>query len=245
MSPANVNYLLKHNPEIPPETVEVNPNSIELTGNFVTEAEKLQIRKKFNIPGKAVVFVYGGNLGKPQGLDFLTKVVQASKDKNDTFFLVVGWGTEFDRLDRWFKRQNPPNALLLPGLPRNEYDRLVQACDVGLILLDKRFTIPNFPSRLLSYMECKMPVLIATDENSDMGKIAEENGFGLFSVHGDVVKFNNQLEKITGNQNMINEMGENGYQYLLNNYTVDHSYKIIMKHFNEKDTHSNTLKKND
>ena len=50
------------------------------------------------------------------------------------------------------------NAKLYPYLPKEEYDELVPACDVGLILLDPRFTIPNFPSRLLTYMEFSMPV---------------------------------------------------------------------------------------
>ena len=57
---------------------------------------------------------------------------------------------------------------------REEYDNLVQICDVGLIFLNARFTIPNFPSRLLSYTEIGKPVLAATDENTDIGKIIEE-----------------------------------------------------------------------
>ncbi len=231
MSPANVDYLLSHNPEISPEKVEINPNSIELSDKYLTEKEKIEVRREFYIPQGRTVFVYGGNLGKPQGIDFLTDVIKANEKNDNTYFLVVGSGTEFTRLNNWFNINRPENAKLIADLPKAKYDKLVQSCDVGLIFLDKRFTIPNFPSRLLSYLEYKMPVLIASDENSDMGKIAEENGFGLFSVHGDIVKFNKQLEKITGNQNMINEMGEYGYQYLLNNYTVDHSYKIIMKHF--------------
>ena len=51
---------------------------------------------------------------------------------------------------------------------------LANSCDVGLIFLDKRFTIPNFPSRLLSYMQASMPVLAATDVNTDIGKVIEE-----------------------------------------------------------------------
>jgi glycosyltransferase involved in cell wall biosynthesis len=242
MSPANIDYLLSHNPEIPPEKVEVNPNSIELTDSYLTEEEKSEVRREFNIPPGRTVFVYGGNLGKPQGIDFLTDVIKANEKNENTWFLVVGSGTEFTRLNNWFNINRPENAKLIAGLPKAKYDQLVQSCDVGLIFLDKRFTIPNFPSRLLSYLEYRMPVLIATDENSDMGKIAEENEFGLYSVHGDLVKFNTQLEKLAGNQNRIEEMGKNGYHFLLNNYTVEHSYKMIMKHFKKEAAQSNTQK---
>jgi len=37
-----------------------------------------------------------------------------------------------------------------------------------MIFLDYRFQIPNFPSRLLSYMAAGMPVIVATDPNTDM-----------------------------------------------------------------------------
>ena len=230
MSPANVTYLLKHNPEIPADKVEVNPNSIDLTNHCITEEEKVQIRKKYDVPENATVFVYGGNLGRPQGLDFLPEVIQTSKDKNDAFFLVVGSGTEFDRLNGWFKQQNPLNAILLPELPKNEYDNLVQACDVGLILLDKRFTIPNFPSRLLSYLEYQMPVIAATDPNTDIGKIAEENGFGFSVLNGDLEKMNRTIDWFLKNKKELKQMGETGFEYLKKYYLVEHTYNILKKH---------------
>ena len=55
-------------------------------------------------------------------------------------------------------------------MAKDDYDKMVGMANVGLIFLDKRFTIPNFPSRLLSYMEGSIPVLAATDVNTDVGK---------------------------------------------------------------------------
>ena len=238
MSPANVAYLLKHNPKITPDKVEVNPNSIELNGNYISTEEKIEIRKKYNIPEKSIVFVYGGNLGKPQGLNFLLEVIQANKQKENVFFLIVGSGTEYNKLNNWFNKNKPENALLLSALPKESYDKLIQTCEVGLILLDKRFTIPNFPSRLLSYLEYKMPVISATDTVTDIGRITEENGFGFSLIHGEISVFNVPLDKIIKKHSTIKEMGENGYNFLMNNYTVNHSYKIIMSHFIEKVTQS-------
>jgi hypothetical protein len=36
-------------------------------------------------------------------------------------------------------------------------------------------------------------------------------------------------------KNLRQELGLNGNKYMLNNYTSKHAYKIIMKHFNEKE----------
>jgi glycosyltransferase involved in cell wall biosynthesis len=227
MSPANVDYLLKHNPEISPNRVEVCPNSIEPVEED-TGKDKV-IRTQYNIPSEATLYIYGGNLGKPQGLEFLTEVLEENNNKPDRFFIVIGSGTEKKKLTNWFQSHELSNAVMLDGMPKEAYDRLVRACDVGLIFLDRRFTIPNYPSRLLSYLEYKIPVLIASDTNTDIGIIAEQNGYGLWTEHGNIEKFNAHLDRLTGNKSLIRQMGKNAYGFLLKNYTVDKSYEIIMR----------------
>ena len=229
MSPANVNYVLKHNPEISPDRVEVCPNSIEPVEEVTGMKDTL--RTQYNIPAEATLYIYGGNLGKPQGLDFLTKVLEKNNNKPDRFFIVIGSGTEKQKLTDWFQSHQLSNAVMLDGLPKEDYDRLVRSCDVGLIFLDKRFTIPNYPSRLLSYLENKMPVLVASDTNTDVGPIAEENGYGLWAEHGDIEKFNKLLNVFCENPELRIRMGERGYRFLMENYTVEKSYNIIIKHF--------------
>lgn len=232
MSPANVQFLLEHNPEIKSDNIEVCPNSVELATNHAV-VDKDKIRKKFEIPVDSVVFIYGGNLGKPQGLDFLLRILNSNRDKNDRYFMVVGSGTEYGKISQWFDVNKPVNAQLLSALPKMDYDELVESCDVGLIFLDPRFTIPNYPSRLLSYLEYKMPVLMATDVNTDIGRIAEENGYGLWCENGDLEKFNLLLDKLASDPSLRNQMGENGYKFLEENYTVEKGYAIIMRHFDD------------
>lgn len=229
MSPANVDFVLRHNLYISPDRVEVNPNCAELSLESDCR-NKTEVRRKYNLPIETPVFIYGGNLGKPQGLDFLLRVLESNNKRNDCYFLVVGSGTQYAKIARWFELNKPANAQLLTGLPRDEYTELVCSCDVGLIFLDPRFTIPNYPSRLLSYLENKMPVLAATDINTDIGRIAEANGYGLWCESGDLKTFNHCLNRLL-EKKTIQIMGERGYLFLKENYQVDYSYQIIMNHF--------------
>jgi glycosyltransferase involved in cell wall biosynthesis len=231
MSPANVKYLIGHNPQITPSKIEVCPNSIKPVNNLLTPDQKKSIRIKYKIPLNSIVFIYGGNLGKPQGLDFFLKVLESNRDPLKAFFVIIGSGTEYSKIKSWFDRNNPANAILLSEMPKNEYDQLVQSCDVGMIFLDIRFTIPNYPSRLLSYLENKMPVIAATDPNTDVGKRAEENSYGFWSMSGDIESINKNIGKFSNNPDLIRGMGEFGYRFLRENYTVENSYKIIMSHF--------------
>ena len=222
MSPANVEYLLKHNQFIKAETVELCPNSIELQKNSEwLESDRKALLRNLNIPIDKLLFIYGGNLGRPQGVDFLMKVIAANENRDDTFFVIVGNGTEYGKMKRWFESNTLRNACLLSSLPKENYDKLVRSCDIGLIFLDKHFTIPNYPSRLLSYLENGMPVLLATDVNTDIGRIAEVNGYGLWTESGNLDMFMELVAWMSENREQRKVMGEKGYSYLLSNYTVE------------------------
>lgn len=232
MSPANVKFLLKHNDFIDKNRVEVAPNAIELKEKKLDEdqekSEWCYIRKKYDLPTDKLIFIYGGNLGKPQGIDYLIKCLDANKHRKDCYFVVVGNGTEFNKLSNWYDANKNCSVKLMQRLPEEDYDMLVRSCDVGLIFLDHRFTIPNYPSRLLSYLENKMPLLCATDPNTDIGRIAEENGYGYWCESNSVEAFTAMLDKMLASD--IKKMGEKGFQFLKENYLVEHTYNAIMSH---------------
>ena len=133
-----------------------------------------------------------GNLGRPQGIDFLIDCLKANENNDKIYFVIAGSGTEFIKLKTYFDSMKPTNFQLLQQLSKKDYEALVNSCDVGLILLDKRFTIPNFPSRLLSYMQAAIPVLSATDINTDIGKVIETGALGS-GVR--VIMLNNLMRK--------------------------------------------------
>lgn len=225
MSPSNVKYILKHNPEIDPKKVEVNPNSIEPLDINFSEQEKKAIRLKYGLPIDKKILVYGGNLGKPQGLDFLLETI-SSTNNSDIYFFIVGDGTEFLSLKNWFKEHEPNNAMLLNKLAKSDYDRLLAACDVGLIFLNKDFLIPNFPSRLLSYLEMRIPILVATDPNTDIGDIVEEYSCGYKVMAGNQIEMQKKINLLINNN--LSQLGENSFFLLKEKYVVDVTYRLII-----------------
>ena len=229
MSPANVEYILKNNPQIDRAKVEVCPNAIEPIDMSVSSDERKLMREQYGIPLDKKVFVYGGNLGKPQGIQFLIDCLRSQKNNKDAFFLIVGGGTEYGKLESYIDAENQSNVKLMARIPKEDYDRMVAACDVGMIFLDHRFTIPNFPSRLLAYMQAKLPVLAVTDPNTDVGKIITEGGFGWWCESKDTSDFVKTVEMIMADNE---PKGELAYDYLEKHYSVENDYKIIMTSLN-------------
>ena len=224
MSQANVDYVIAHNPEIDPRKVELCPNSIEVIDKSVNAATRQVIRNKYGIPLDKKVFVYGGNLGKPQGIPFVIECLKSCEDVKDAYFLIVGDGTEYGRLEEYANNSGQKNLKLMKRLPKEDYDTIVGACDVGMIFLDHRFTIPNFPSRLLSYMQAKIPVIAATDASTDIGQVITQGGFGWWCESNNSILFKQIIEKCI----YSDEMGDSGFDYLINHFSTKESYEIIV-----------------
>ena len=225
MSQANVDYVLLHNPEILAEKVGVCSNSIEVMSIKLNNDEKRLMRDKYGIPKDKMVFVYGGNLGKPQGIPFIIDCLKAQKQNTKAFFLLVGDGTEYSKLEAYFNKEKPTNMKLMRQLPKNDYNYMIAACDVGMIFLDHRFTIPNFPSRLLSYMQAKLPVIACTDPNTDIGKVIVDGGFGWWCESNNTAAFNEVIKGISSTDLAL--LGENAWNYLNEKYTAEKCFAEI------------------
>lgn len=227
MSQANVEYLLAHNPEISQEKVHVNPNSIRPTPADSIPANK-ELLKKYGIPESSVKLIYGGNLGKPQGIDFMLDVLKALSSQKDVFTLIVGDGTEYNKIAHFLKIEKISNARLVKSLPKDQYLALLRTMDVGLIFLDHRFTIPNFPSRLLDYMDASLPILLATDTATDVGAIVVNAGAGLSCRSNNVQAFLQCINKLQNDSGFRKKAGEASKKLLIHQFTVIKSADIII-----------------
>ncbi len=124
MSLGNKDFILKHNDYLAPENVEILPNATIIREPTPISLEgKREIRTKYGIPEDAVLFLYGGNFGKPQGIDFIIKVLEDNINKSHTYFFFVGKGTEFHRVENFIRSKKPRNISAHSFLPKQEYDR--------------------------------------------------------------------------------------------------------------------------
>ena len=235
MSGKNAEYILRHNNFIEKEKVEIFPNAIEPINRREKDEKNKGILKKYNIPEEATLFIYGGNLGKPQGIDFILDVIDNFSYVANGYLLIVGSGTEFGRIKNHIEKINSNCVSIIEALPKNEYDDLIACADVGLIFLDHRFTIPNFPSRLTSYMENSLPILAATDANTDIKDVLLESGSGFWCESTDVKEFIKYANLLSADKDLRERMGLKARLYLEQNYDIKDTVKILLRHI-EGDT---------
>lgn len=229
MSQANVDYVLKHNSWIESSKVTIAPNSIANDQNEAATDRKSELRSEFDIPVAAKVLIYGGNLGKPQGIPFLIKLLEQFCGDPNVYFVIIGSGTEYQILADWYQDLSPANVLLKSYLPKQKYDSYVEISDIGLVFLDSKFTIPNYPSRVLSYMQAKLPILAFTDEATDVGKNALLRGYGDWAFSGDLDASTSLVrEYMAKSPAELESIGKQGFLYLQSNYRPQNTAKQIL-----------------
>ena len=229
MSQANVEYLLQHNPEISRERVEICPNCMDICDVCLSEQERANMRDTYGIPQDKKVFVYGGNLGRPQDVPFIISCLKATADLKDAFFVIAGSGTDKHLLEKYIKDEKPSHVKLFGHIPKDEYDKMIACCDVGLVFLDHRFTIPNFPSRLLSYMQAGLPVLACTDPNTDIGAFIVEEKFGWWCESKDSAVFADLIFRICKEHTA--QKAENSMKSLQKHYSAEKVCKDLVCSF--------------
>lgn len=227
MSQGNIDYLLEHNKFLNKQKLELFPNTITIKP--INEKETT-IREKYNIGKDKVLAMYGGNFGKPQGVDFIKKVLDTYKNDERVVFFFSGKGTEKDKLFNYIKEKDFKNVITQDYIPREDYQEILKETDIGLVFLDYRFTIPNIPSRTLSYFEYSIPIMAATDKNTDYKDIIVNDAkAGLWCESNNVEEFKKQFDILLDNKDKRIQMEKNGREYLENNWTVDKSVKILEK----------------
>lgn len=227
MSQKNIDYIKHHNPKTVNKVLYF-PNTKKIKTHVKTSIEEIKkIKIKYNIPEKSSVAMYGGNIGKPQGVDFIIEVLKKCKENKEVFFLMIGRGTEKPRIEEAISNNNIKNVLILNHLPREEYENILKISDVGLVFLDHRFSIPNFPSRVLSYFEYQIPVIAAVDRNNDFVEMIEESKAGYSITSNNADDFKSTLIKMINEIEEKNYMGENGRKYMEQKFDVKKSVEII------------------
>ncbi|UJH67013.1 glycosyltransferase family 4 protein [Allomuricauda sp. SCSIO 65647] len=226
MSQGNIDYVLKHNPEMNGEKFHLLPNWGPLRPLLKSE-EIAALKKKYGTQGKFVA-IYGGNIGLPQKVENIAHLAKEFKEYKDIFFMIIGHGTRNEQLKEIIEKEKLENIrFVTEKLDAAEYFEVLQIADVGLISLSEDFTIPNIPSKALAYYNAKKPIFASIDTNTDFGSILEENDSGVWGEAGNYKQLKEKFLYLYNNRGRCEEMGMNGYNYFKKTLLTSDAYNII------------------
>src|ERR1035437_5383193 len=161
---------------------------VEMLYNWLDAREEPSLssywRSRLGLDGK-VVFFFGGNIGVAQDLDNILRLAAGMRGREEVFFLLVGSGSEVQRLNAEIEKQGLRNVRILPPLSQREYMQCLSECDVGLVSLDRRLISHNFPGKLLGYVLCGKPVLASLNPDNDLIEFLRHADAGFACTNGE------------------------------------------------------------
>ena len=80
---------------------------------------------------------------------------------------------------------------------------------------------------MLSYMQASMPIIAATDKNTDIKDVLEDGDFGWWCESNSPEDFSEIISSIT--DETVKIKGKNARDYLIKNFSVEKCYDIIME----------------
>lgn len=215
MSPANVRYVLEHNKGLGAK-VHISPNCIIPSSKKSSYSEHSGLK-----------LIYGGNLGKPQGIPYIIDCCKIIEKCDNVEFTIIGSGTEFSKIEDALNVLKLQKTKLISFLPKEEYLALLAEQDMGMVFLDSKFTIPNFPSRILDYLDYGLPVFACTDTVSDVKQEICDTGCGLWCKSGDIEMFNNCLRTLLEDKSILISMRSKTRELLIDKYNSEAEAKKI------------------
>jgi len=168
---------------------------------------------------------YTGGHAISNSLDTIIETARLLKDNSKIHFVLIGNGTEKQKLIEQAKELN--NISFLDSIPKNQIPSALELMDILLITWNKsplyRFGIS--PNKIFDYMMAKKPIIHASDapntfvEEANCGISVEPENPNL--IKEAILKL--QKTSITD----LQKMGKNGKEFILKN----HDYKVLSKKF--------------
>jgi hypothetical protein len=210
-SKTNISFI---NKIIPTKYIEYLPNWLKIT-NF---------NKKKKVKNS---FVFSGNIGHGQDIkkvfEFYNKLKLQNKTKNKFKLSIIGnQKIKTETLNNLKKIQND-EITYLKHKSFKSFLPLLYSFEFGIVSLKEDIKTVNFPGRLMTYLLCKMPIVILSNKKNELTEFINKNRIGC------IVNSNSNISFLIRDLKIIQK------KFIKNNYNL----YILKKYFNlEKNINS-------
>ena len=172
---------------------------------------------------------YGGNLHKNNSIMNLINSAIILKDNNKIIFKIIGFGTQEKEIQEIIRNKNLKNIEFYGRKSKEDLFEILGSCDTlykGNPTKDLyKYGISSI--KLVEYMILKKPILDASD--GDNLVFNAKSGISIQNENPE--ELSNAILKMSKmNKSLIKKMGQNGYDYVCENYLYS---KIVSKMLNQ------------
>jgi colanic acid biosynthesis glycosyl transferase WcaI len=216
VAPAFKDHLIRHW-SVPAAKISVVENGVEID-LFRLDPAAMEVRKQLKVEDRFLI-CYIGTMGNAHGLETLIAAAEELRTAlPSAMFLLIGEGAEKERIVELAAARGLANIQFLGQQPRERIPSYVSAADVCLVMLKKTELFKTvIPTKLLEYMACERPVIVAVDGQAR--QIVEEAGAGVFVEPENSKALVRAVLDLAEDPDHRRQMGASGRQYIVNKFS--------------------------
>ena len=176
--------------------------------------KKFSLRNKFRL-------VYTGTLGLKHNPNLILYI---AKNNPDIELVISAAGSGFDSLKNNINL--PTNIKLLPLLPFEIYNKILNSADIVFAMLNKEASQFSVPSKILNYLCAAKPIILSAPLNNLSSQIVNQSKSGKTFAPNDFNNLNSFFNHLKNNKKLRLKMGKNGRDYAKVNFNIK---KITLK----------------
>jgi colanic acid biosynthesis glycosyl transferase WcaI len=216
VTPAFKDHLIRHwsVPETKISTVE---NGVE-TDLFRVDPAASEVRRELHLENRFLI-CYIGTMGMAHGLETLiTAAERLQTALPAATFLLIGEGAERQRIADLAAARGLANIRFLHQQPRECIPKYISSADACLVMLKKTELFKTvIPTKLLEYMACERPVIVAVDGQAR--QMVEAAGAGVFVEPEDSDALADAILNLAADPQQRQRMGISGREYIVSQFS--------------------------
>lgn len=175
-------------------------------------------RSEWGLKGSLVV-TYAGNIGIPQDLDLLLDASALLTDVEDLRIVVVGDGTERQRLVARVEAEGLRNVVMIPNQPFSKVPAIYAASDVLYVPLAETLGAEAMPSKAYQALAAERPIIGAASPESAVTALVRSSraGFEVESLTPGGVA--SAIRRAAGSREALGDMGVRGREWVVRRYS--------------------------
>lgn len=173
-------------------------------------------RSELGLTGKFVA-AYVGTHGMAHGLDTVLAAAERLRDDERIAFLLVGDGSERERLQAEAARRGLANVRIVGQRPKADMPAIWAATDASLILLRRLDTFKSvLPSKMFEAMAMRRPIVLGVE--GEARALLDEAGAGIGIVPEDDAGLAEAIRALAADPDGAGALGESGRRFVAANF---------------------------
>ena len=180
----------------------------------------------FGEDNKKIKILYAGNIGFFQDWEPLLYAAKDFSSENIEFW-IIGEGVQKEYLEKEIYDQNLINIRIFPYQRRELIPIINNYVDIHFISINKQMEQDGFPSKVYTIMACAKPLIVITGEKTPLYNFLNGKNCAELVTSDRNVNFTKSIRKLAKNKELREEMGINGYNEIVKNY----SKKVVVSKY--------------